>query len=141
MTRTGIEMRMKKAGLSGLFHSAIAATFVIVFSSAATGEPLAIKVTEVTPGFDQRTKQPIVSFRMTPESTKLFAEFTTNNIGRVVEIRIDGKTIMTPVIREPILGGSGQVFDPSWTVRDVAEIADRLNNGQSRIEFELKAKE
>ncbi len=39
----------------------------------------------------------------------MFAEFTANNVGRTVEVRIDGKVVMRPIIREPIKGGSVQV--------------------------------
>jgi preprotein translocase subunit SecD len=130
-------IELKKAGLSGLFHrNAIAAAFLIALASAVAAEPLTIEVTSVAPGLDERTKQPIISFKMTPESARLFAEFTTKNVGRKMEVRIDGKTVMAPVIREPILGGSGQVTS-DWTLRETKNIADRLSAGKSKIEFEI----
>jgi preprotein translocase subunit SecD len=73
---------------------------------------------------------------MTPESARLFAEFTAKNVGRKMEVRIDGKTVMAPVIREPILGGSGQVTS-DWTLRETQDTADRLSAGKSKIEFEI----
>ncbi len=39
----------------------------------------------------------------------MFAELTANNIGRTIEVRIDGKVVMRPIIREAIKGGSVQV--------------------------------
>ena len=130
-------IEFKKAGLSGLFHrTAITATFLVALSSAAVTEPLTIELTIVEPGLDQRTKQPLISFKMTPQSTRLFAELTTKNVGRKMEVRIDGKTVMAPVIREPILGGSGQVTS-DWTLRETKDIADRLSAGKSKIEFEI----
>ena len=126
-------IEFKKAGLSGLFHrTAITATFLVALSSAAVTEPLTIELTIVEPGLDQRTKQPLISFKMTPQSTRLFAELTTKNVGRKMEVRIDGKTVMAPVIREPILGGSGQVTS-DWTLRETKDIADRLSAGKSIV--------
>jgi preprotein translocase subunit SecD len=55
-------------------------------------------------GFDQLTNQPIVTFRFNAAGSDKFASFTRNNIGRVMAIVVDGR-----VIREPILGGRGQV--------------------------------
>ena len=40
---------------------------------------------------------------------KRFGEVTRNNVGRPFAIVLDGKVISAPVIREPILGGSGQI--------------------------------
>ncbi len=75
------------------------------------------------PVFDQRTNEPIIAIKMTSASAKLFAELTSQNIGRRLELRIDGKTVMAPVIREPVMGGSVQVSG-SWTLREVRDLAD-----------------
>jgi len=114
----------------------IAAALLMALAGAAVAEPLTVELTIVAPGLDQPTKLPLISFKMTPESARLFAELTTKNVGRKMEVRIDGKTVMTPVIREPILGGSGQVTS-DWTLKQTKEIADRLSSGKSKIEFEI----
>lgn len=130
-------IEFKKAGLSGLFHRCgIATVLLIALSSAAVATPLTIELTDVAPGLDQRTNQPYIAFKMTPESARLFAELTAKNVGHKMEVRIDGKTIMAPVIREPILGGSGQVTS-DWTLRETQDISDRLSAGKSKIEFEV----
>jgi preprotein translocase subunit SecD len=130
-------MEFKKAGLSGLFHrTAFAAALLMALAGAAVAEPLTIELTNAAPGLDQRTQQPLISFKMTPASARLFAELTARNVGRKMEVRIDGKTVMAPVIREPILGGSGQVTS-DWTLKETKEIADRLSAGKSKIEFEI----
>jgi preprotein translocase subunit SecD len=43
---------------------------------------------------------------------------------------------MKPVIREPILGGSGQVVG-RFTVDEARQIAQRLQAGTSRLEVEI----
>jgi len=128
----------KKAGLSGLFHrSAMAAALLFALSSVAAAEPLAVEVEDAQLGFDQLTNQPVVAFRMTLASARLFAKFTVENVGRKFDIRVDGKTVTSPVIREPILGGGGQISNNSLTVAQAQDLAERLRTGKSKIEFEI----
>jgi len=103
---------------------------------AAAAEPITIELIDAQPGFDERTKSPVINFRMSKASQTVFAQFTQQNIGRVVEVRVDGKTVMAPVIREPILGGSGQVSG-DFTLQQVSDIAARLRSGQSKMEVEV----
>ena len=98
--------------------------------------PLRLQIEQASPGFDERTKEPIVTFRLTERSGRMFAEFTKSNIGRTVEIRIDGKAIMRPIIREPIAGGSVQVSG-GFTLNEAKELVDRLNSGAARVEAEV----
>ena len=53
-----------------------------------------------------------------------------------MEIRVDGRTLMSPVIREAITGGSVQVSG-NFTVEEAADIAGRLNAGTAKVEVEL----
>ena len=73
-------------------------------------------LTDAQPGFDQRTSEPIVSFRFNTNGARRFAQATQENVGRPFAIVLDNEVISAPVIREPILGGSGQISG-SFTVR------------------------
>ncbi|HAD87341.1 MAG TPA: protein translocase subunit SecD, partial [Rhodospirillaceae bacterium] len=59
--------------------------------------------------FEQRTNQPVVSFRLNARGAKKFGDVTTKNVGRPFAIVLDRKVISAPVIREPIITGSGQI--------------------------------
>ena len=61
------------------------------------------------PTVDQRTNEWVVSFRFDSVGAKRFADVTSENVGRPFAIVLDGKVVSAPVIREPILGGSGQI--------------------------------
>ncbi len=50
-----------------------------------------------------------VSQRFTAAGAKRFGEFTRDNVGKVFAVLLDDKVITAPVIREPILGGTGQI--------------------------------
>jgi preprotein translocase subunit SecD len=126
-----------KAGSPGLLlRSALVAVWIVATASPVASEPIAIDVVSALPAFDQRTNQPVVTLKMTPASARLFAKLTAENVGRKVEVRVDGRTLMAPVIREPILGGTLQISGP-YTVEQVRDLANRLSTGKTKVELEI----
>jgi preprotein translocase subunit SecD len=85
-------------------------------------------LTDAQPGFDQRTNEPIVSFRFNTSGARKFAEVTQQNVGKPFAIVLDNQVISAPVIREPILGGSGQISG-SFTVQSANDLAILLRAG------------
>jgi preprotein translocase subunit SecD len=85
-------------------------------------------LTDAQPGFDQRTDQPIVSFRFNFQGSRRFAEVTTANVGRPFAIVLDNQIISAPVIREPIIGGSGEISG-DFTVQQANDLAVLLRAG------------
>jgi len=57
--------------------------------------------------FDPQTNEPIVSFRFNSIGARKFGEVTSANVGKPFAIVLDDKVITAPVIRSPIIGGSG----------------------------------
>jgi preprotein translocase subunit SecD len=85
-------------------------------------------LTDAQPGFDQRNGEPIVTFRFNNNGARRFATVTQENVGRPFAIVLDGEVISAPVIREPILGGSGQISG-SFTVQGANDLAILLRAG------------
>ena len=85
-------------------------------------------LTDAQPGFDQRTNEPIVSFRFNTSGARKFAQATTENVGQPFAIVLDNEVISAPVIREPITGGSGQISG-SFTVQAANDLAILLRAG------------
>ncbi len=85
-------------------------------------------LTDAQPGFDQRTSEPIVTFKFNTNGARRFAQVTQENVGRPFAIVLDDKVISAPVIREPILGGSGQISG-SFTVQQANDLAVLLRAG------------
>jgi preprotein translocase subunit SecD len=83
---------------------------------------------DAQPGFDQRGSEPIVSFRFNSSGARKFAEATQQNVGKPFAIVLDNKVISAPVIREPILGGSGQISG-NFTVQLANDLAILLRAG------------
>ncbi|MFN3077210.1 MAG: protein translocase subunit SecD [Alphaproteobacteria bacterium] len=72
--------------------------------------------------------QPVVNFRFDTLGGKKFAKLTQENVGHLMAIVLDGKVISAPVIREPILGGSG-IISGSFTTQSAHELALLLRAG------------
>ncbi|MBB6259768.1 SecD/SecF fusion protein [Paenochrobactrum gallinarii] len=86
------------------------------------------RLTDARAGFDQRTNEPIVSFRFDSLGARQFAEITTKNVNRPFAIVLDGKVLSAPVIREPITGGSGQISG-NFTVEESVVLSALLRAG------------
>src|SRR5215211_7209691 len=86
------------------------------------------ELTDAQPGFDQRTSEPIVSFKFNTAGARRFAQATQENVGRPFAIVLDDEVISAPVIREPIIGGSGQISG-SFTVESANNLAILLRAG------------
>jgi preprotein translocase subunit SecD len=83
---------------------------------------------DAQPGFDQRNGEPVVNFRFNSSGARKFAEATQANVGKPFAIVLDNKVISAPVIREPILGGYGQISG-NFTVEGANDLAILLRAG------------
>lgn len=83
---------------------------------------------DAQPGFDHRTNEPIVTFRFDSRGGQRFGKVTTDNVGRPFAIVLDGEVLSAPVIREPILGGSGQISG-NFSVQSAQDLALLLRAG------------
>jgi protein-export membrane protein SecD len=79
-------------------------------------------------GFDPRGSQPVVNFIFDTRGAKEFGDTTKTNVGRLFAIVLDNKVISAPVIREPIIGGSGQISG-NFTLQSANDLAILLNAG------------
>ena len=83
-------------------------------------------LTDAQPTFQDG--QPVVSFRFDSIGARRFGEATQENVGRLFAIVLDEEVISAPVIREPILGGSG-VISGNFTVQSAQDLALLLRAG------------
>jgi len=80
------------------------------------------------PGFDSRTNEPIISFRFNQRGARIFGDFTAKNVNRPFAIVLDNQVLSAPNIREPILGGSGQISG-GFSVNEANDLAVQLRSG------------
>ena len=75
-----------------------------------------------------QNNEPVVSFRFDTNGARRFADATKENVGKPFAIVLDNKVISAPVIKEPILGGSG-IISGSFTVQSASDLALLLRAG------------
>lgn len=80
------------------------------------------------PTFDQRSGEAVVTFRFDSQGARKFGDVTKVNVGKPFAIVLDGKVISAPVIREPILGGSGQISG-NFSTEEAQDLALVLRAG------------
>lgn len=78
--------------------------------------------------FNQQTNEPVVSFRFDSRGAQRFAQATQQNVGKPFAIVLDNQVISAPVIREPIIGGSGQISG-NFSVQGANDLAVLLRAG------------
>ncbi len=122
-------MRVWSAGI----QAAVIFLSVLV-SSVAAADPLTIEVTRAEALLSAGV--PVIAIQMSSASAAAFGTLTQANVGRRMELRLDGVPVMAPVIREPILGGSAQISGLPDDV-DPPDLASRIAAGKVRVEVEI----
>ncbi len=86
------------------------------------------RLTNAQATFNQQTGEPVVTFRFDSVGAREFGNVTKENVNRRFAIVLDNKVISAPVIREPILGGSGEISG-TFTLESAKDLAVLLRAG------------
>ena len=86
--------------------------------------------------FEPNTGTPQVSIQFDDEGSKLFEKITSENVGKVVAIYLDGSIISAPVVREAISGGQAQISG-DFTPQEAKQLVGRLNSGALPVPISL----
>jgi preprotein translocase subunit SecD len=87
--------------------------------------------------FDQNTNEPIVSFQFKGKGAKTFEDFTGANVGKYLTIVLDNEVISSPVIRDRITGGRGQISGGFKGITEARDLAVLLRGGALPIPVEV----
>lgn len=90
--------------------------------------------------FDQTTREPKVSLQFDDIGTKLFAQITKDNVGKMVAIYLDGAPISTPVVREEIPDGQA-IISGNFTPVEGKQLVGRLNSGALPVPISLLSRQ
>ncbi len=103
---------------------AIPQPWVVKQATLVSGESLV----DAQPSFDSKSNEPVVTFRFDANGARRFGRVTQENVGLPFAIVLDDKVISAPVIREHIIGGSGQISG-NFTVQEANDLAVLLRSG------------
>jgi preprotein translocase subunit SecD len=85
-------------------------------------------LTDAQAGQNPQTGQWVVNFTFNSQGAQRFAEVTRANVNHPFAIVLDDKVISAPVIREPIIGGRGQISG-NFTAASATDLAVLLRAG------------
>jgi protein-export membrane protein SecD len=83
---------------------------------------------DAKPRMDNQTNETVVSFSLDRVGSKRFGKATTTGVGKRLAIVLDGKVISAPVVRDAIIGGSGQISG-GFTFQSATDLALLLRSG------------
>jgi preprotein translocase subunit SecD len=78
--------------------------------------------------YDDQNGEPVVAFRFNTGGANRFGDITSANVGKPFAVVLDNRVITAPVIRSPILGGSGIIFG-NFSVETANDLALLLRAG------------
>lgn len=113
---------------------------VLVACGLAMAEPLTLAIAKAAVVSDQASGQMALSLKMTPESAKAFADFTRANVGKVVDLSVDGAVVASPRLVEPILGGE-VMLNGTFDAGELQRLAERISAGGAKVTVEVKAEQ
>ncbi len=83
---------------------------------------------DAKPTMNSQTNETVVSFSLDRVGAKKFGKATSTGVGKQLAIVLDGKIISAPSVREPIIGGSGQISG-NFTFQSATDLALLLRSG------------
>jgi preprotein translocase subunit SecD len=99
--------------------------YIVYKRSVLTGRDLV----DAQPSFNMPTSEPVLNFRFSADGARRFAQLTQANVGKPFAIVLDNEVLSAPIIREPILGGTGQISG-GFTVEEANNLAILLRVGE-----------
>jgi preprotein translocase subunit SecD len=87
--------------------------------------------------FDQDTTEPVVNFQFKGRGAKTFEDFTGANVGKYLTIVLDSEVISSPVIRDRITGGRGQISGGFTDIAGARDLAVLLRGGALPVPVEV----
>lgn len=86
--------------------------------------------------FDQTTQAPLVIIEFNDQGKELFAQLTTENLGKPIAIFLDNNLISSPVVQEPIKDGQAQISG-NFTITEAKQLVKDLNLGALPVPISL----
>jgi len=127
--RTDLQETLGGSGTTPI--TATGALTETVFHTIMTGSML-----ESVQTTTNQVGQPVVSFRLTSEGAKIFADYTRQHQGKILAIVLDKKVISAPRIREPIESGEG-IIEGNFTVESANALTVQLRYGSLPVPLKV----
>lgn len=78
-----------------------------------------------------------VAFKLNKEGSEAFFNATSQYVGQIISITLDGETISSPVVEVPISGGEGVISGGFSTFEEANDLAALLRGGALPVNLEI----
>jgi preprotein translocase subunit SecD len=125
--------------LTGAYRSARARVIIVSLAfliGPAVAEPLTLDVTEATSVPDRSgNDRAVLTVRLAESSRQAFADFTKAHVGQTANVKIDGKSVIKPVIHEPMTGGV--IGIAVLSIDEGRQLAARLSSKAAKLDVDV----
>nr|WP_180882749.1 hypothetical protein [Mesorhizobium loti] len=97
--------------------------------------PISLKIAKAETTKDPLYGETVVSIVLTPESAKVFGDFTRTAIGQKTQLLVGETVILEPVVREPIL--QGMITINGFDTTTAQSLAEKLSASNAAITVRL----
>ena len=123
--------------MDALFRLIAAAAIVLFACGFAMAEPLTLAIAKAVVVPDPAPGQGALNLKMTPDSAKAFATFTKANVGKMIDLSVDGAVVMSPLLVEPILGGEVMISG-KFAKGELRRLSERISAGRAKVTVDVK---
>jgi preprotein translocase subunit SecD len=95
-------------------------------------------VQDATAGLDSRLGQHLVDLEFDDNAARIWADFTSANVGTRTAFTLDTQVLSAPQIQESIPGGRTQITG-NFTADSARDLADALNRGSSPVSLSFES--
>ena len=127
-------VRNRKAGLSGLFCSGLFAFALTSRQRLRRCRAADAEVENVSVAADAHTHQMMLDIVIRPADRQALDGYWGQHMGRKFSLSVDGKTMITSVVRKPVVDGMIEITDAP--ADDMRAVLSRLSTGSAKIELD-----
>jgi hypothetical protein len=112
----------------------VRAAFLTPFLCAgpANAEPLWLDILSTDVYVDDYQGRTL-AIRLSPASTAKFGEYTTQRVGCAIDLIVDGRVLVSPVVRQPLLVGSFSISLNGYDVDEVHVLSRALARDGAKV--------
>lgn len=134
-----LEFKLVKEGQEGNLTDSTGAPVAASFEETGlTGTYLTKASLQFGNGTGQVAGTPVVQVDFNEEGKKLFSDITSNSVGRLMGIFLDGRLLSAPVIQDKIIDGTA-IISGNFTPEAAREMVRNLNLGALPLPVALES--
>ena len=133
-----LDFRLATTTRTGLPAQAGTTTELTYVATGLTGRYVSNASLQFGSGATAGLAAPQVLINFNSDGAKLFEKITTENVGQMLAIFLDGQPISTPIIQEPIPGGQASITG-QFSATEARDLVRNLNFGALPVPITLQS--